>query len=270
MKCDTPIAKMSPENGFEWFFKEHYQPLVWYCYKMVKDIDTAEDFAEETFILFHELKVIEKWLHLNDIELKKVCRRWLYVVSRNSCLNYVAREKRREEKIEEIADVYPDWENALFSNIIRSEVSRLMKLAIEELPSECKKVFYGLYVQGMSVRQFAELYNLSISTIKNQKGRGLGILRSLVDEDGVTKNRKVKIGRPLKTSKENRVNWAKIAEWANNKCKRKKNNDTVIDYDEILKMRSEMLPKEMAEKLSISVRLVYKRIWAAKKRIVAA
>jgi RNA polymerase sigma-70 factor (ECF subfamily) len=48
---------------------------------------------------------------------------------------------------------------------------------MEELPSECHKVFMKLFVEGKSVVEAAAELKVAVSTVKNQKARGIKILR---------------------------------------------------------------------------------------------
>jgi len=48
---------------------------------------------------------------------------------------------------------------------------------MEELPSECRMVFMKLFVEGKSVVEAAAELNVVVSTVKNQKARGIKLLR---------------------------------------------------------------------------------------------
>ncbi|WP_276504915.1 RNA polymerase sigma factor [Terrimonas pollutisoli] len=61
-----------------------------------------------------------------------------------------------------------------FARIVSAETMRLLYSAIGELPPECRKVF-RLLLTGKKVA--AELLQISTSTVKAQKARGIILLR---------------------------------------------------------------------------------------------
>ena len=70
-----------------------------------------------------------------------------------------------------------DEEKDCTENIIRAETLRQVKEAMEQLPAQCKKVFYKLYIEGKTVAETANELHLTVSTIKNQKARGIKLLK---------------------------------------------------------------------------------------------
>ena len=61
--------------------------------------------------------------------------------------------------------------------LLSAETITLLYKAIQQLPSQYQKVFTKLYIEGKSVFETAEEINFTISTIKNQKARGLKLLK---------------------------------------------------------------------------------------------
>ena len=62
-------------------------------------------------------------------------------------------------------------------NIIRSETIHLLHKAIAHLPAECSKIFTKLYIEGKSITETAQEMNIAVSTVKNQKARGIKLLK---------------------------------------------------------------------------------------------
>jgi len=80
----------------------------------------------------------------------------------------------RQKEIVYLSDAF---ERDCFENIIKAETLRRVKEAMEELPSECRKVFMKLFVEGKSVVEAAAELNVAVSTVKNQKARGIKLLK---------------------------------------------------------------------------------------------
>jgi RNA polymerase sigma-70 factor (ECF subfamily) len=70
-----------------------------------------------------------------------------------------------------------EFEKDCLHGMISAETVRLLYEAINELPAQCKKVFTKLYVEGKSVAEIATEMNVAVSTVKNQKARGIKLLK---------------------------------------------------------------------------------------------
>jgi RNA polymerase sigma-70 factor (ECF subfamily) len=69
-------------------------------------------------------------------------------------------------------------QQSIIHTIIKAETINNLHKAISHLPAQCKNVFTNLYIEGKSVTETAQEMNLSISTIKNQKARGMKLLKA--------------------------------------------------------------------------------------------
>lgn len=56
-------------------------------------------------------------------------------------------------------------------NVVRAEVYQEIMEAIQELPTECGRVFRLAYVDGLSNEKIAEQLFISVNTVKSQKNK---------------------------------------------------------------------------------------------------
>jgi RNA polymerase sigma-70 factor (family 1) len=157
------------EQGFNYFFRGLYPSLLLFAYRLLKDRSRAEDVVGESFIKI--------WSRHSSFSHHKVIKSWLYTTVRNGCLNQLQLEQRDHIRQREIASQTRDVESYALEEMIQAEVIDELYRHIESLPRACRSIFKMLYIQGKTVRETAEELNLSISTIKNQKARGLLLLR---------------------------------------------------------------------------------------------
>lgn len=158
------------EKGFTFFFNSLRPALVYYAHKIVNDRPVAEDVTDESFI--------KLWERHETFAHPQVIKSWMYTTVRNTCINRLQERKRKIKwEAEYVKDAAVTEADPNFNLVIEAEVIRVIKKGFEKLPTECRKVFHSLYIEGNTVRETAEASNLSISTIKNQKKRGLTILR---------------------------------------------------------------------------------------------
>jgi RNA polymerase sigma-70 factor (ECF subfamily) len=158
------------ESGFTFFFKSLYPSLCLFATGYIVDRQVAEDIASESF-----MKV---WAKRECFDHASALRVYLYKTVYHGCLRWLEKAKRTAH--DELTDniELPTTHKNYLENIIRIETFREVREAIEILPQKCKKIFTKLYIEGKTVRETAEELMLSISTVKNQKARGLSLLRT--------------------------------------------------------------------------------------------
>jgi RNA polymerase sigma-70 factor (family 1) len=157
------------EKGFTWLFRQFYPSLTLYCFKITGDKETSEEIASHSFI-----KIWAKHDRFNDADSIKA---YLYRIVRNDALKHLKKEKQQSAANKEVIYLYPANEKDHFTSLVTSETSRLLLNAINALPEACSKVFRLLYIEGKSIKETAEALQLSASTVKTQKKRGIEALR---------------------------------------------------------------------------------------------
>jgi len=157
------------ERGFDIVFTTYYKAICFFAKRYTNHSDAAEDIAEESFI--------KLWSSREQIKDEKHLRNWLYKTAYHGCLRWRERQLAMGNRQKEIAKITEVSEKECTENIIRAETLRQVKEAMEQLPAQCKKVFYKLYIEGKTVAETANELQLTVSTIKNQKARGIKLLR---------------------------------------------------------------------------------------------
>lgn len=158
----------SDKQAFEAVFHKYYATLCFFANKFVRDEEVARDIVQEVFIRFYEKKVNFP----NLIALKS----FLYGCVQNKALNYLEKMNNRtaiREKLEQ--NLYA--ENEYFYHQAEAELFEEIFAAIEELPTECRRIFKMSYVDNMDIREIAEQLNISESTVKTQRQRAKSYLK---------------------------------------------------------------------------------------------
>ena len=158
------------EKGFDFFFRELFPSLCFFANRMLNNKCEAEDIASGAFIKI--------WNRYSQFDNAKNIRSYLYQIVRNDCLKFLQQIKRtgtmqKEMKYLSIADTQSNCE----AEMIRAEFLGLLYKVLETLPTECRKVFKLLYIEGKTVMEISNELNISASTIKTQKSRGLMLLK---------------------------------------------------------------------------------------------
>lgn len=105
-------------------------------------------------------------------------RKYLYRIVRNDALKHLRKEKRSTANTKEVIYLFAnEHEKDCFNSLVTTELIHELHQAINSLPAECKKVFQLMYIEGKTIQETAKALQLSTSTVKTQKKRGIVALR---------------------------------------------------------------------------------------------
>jgi RNA polymerase sigma-70 factor (family 1) len=151
------------------FFNLYYAPLCYFAERMIHDRQAAEDVVEDSF-----MKLWKKHADFGSIQNIKA---FLYITTRNACLNLLKKHQRDVISKREMAYLHGDSDDFVLNSIIRTEVMAEIYRQIEKLPAQSKKVLKMSVFDNMRNHEIAAALDVSIHTVKNQKVRAMQLLR---------------------------------------------------------------------------------------------
>ena len=170
----TFLNRLNARNheAFQLLFREYFQDIAYYAGKILKDMDVAEDIAQDIFVRL--------WEKNNHFENYLALKSYLYLSARNSCLNYIKHhnivlEHAQTQKTKET-------EENTWNTIVETEIIRLLSDYIRQLPAECAKIM-ELVMQGYNSTEISTLTGASSSTVRSQKQRGIALLKKIVSPE---------------------------------------------------------------------------------------
>jgi len=149
-------------------FKFYYAALCYFADRIIANREEAEDIAAESFYKLWKL-------HKNFDSMYGI-RAFLYITTRNACLNFLKQAERVTRQQSDLAYLVNAGEET-FTEATRTEILREVYAAIENLPPQCRKIVKMSFVEGLKNHEIAEQLNISIHTVKNQKVRGIYLLK---------------------------------------------------------------------------------------------
>ena len=156
-------------TAFEMLFRNYYQPLCNYAYTFLQDKEDAEEIVQSTFLLV--------WEKRDTLAIRTSVKPYLYAMVRNACLNVLKHEKIKQRFAgEEIAlgeRGHDNVSHAMESN----ELEYRIKIAMNELPEQCRMVFKLSRFEELKYSEIAEQLNISVKTVENHMGKALRIMR---------------------------------------------------------------------------------------------
>lgn len=160
----------SSDKAFEYFFKEYYRILIFFARKLIADQLAAEDIVADIFLKF--------WQKQGDFKTEDNVKAFLFISTRNACLNHKERGQYIVRSTKLLKERFNCYEDFALNEIIRTEVLRQVWWLVEHLPKQCRKIILLSFVGGLTNQQIARKLNLSINTVRNQKVRGIELMRT--------------------------------------------------------------------------------------------
>jgi len=163
------------KTDFRSIFDKYFPSLCVFANRFVNDEDLSKDMVQEVF-----LKV---WNSATEFESEKSLKVYLYLATKNTCFDYLKKEKRKKQTgdfdTERINDDTHLEDDSVMLEIIREETYRQLEDAIDLLPEQARKVVL-LNLKSFSNQEIAEELNVSINTVKTHKLNAFKKLRELL------------------------------------------------------------------------------------------
>lgn len=164
------------ESLFCHLYKEHYEALCRYAYKITRDVQVAEDLVENLFTVLWEKKSLANY----------PSRSYLFSAIYYASLNWLRHTKTVEKFI---ADRFVDYmEEGLLlqpsdeEKLYVEELNERMDVALKNLPQKCREIFELSRIRGLKNREIAEYLHISENTVEKQISIALKRLRMAIRE----------------------------------------------------------------------------------------
>jgi len=161
--------KICDPKVFEHLFKTYAKDLRRFIYFKTKDMDTAEDIVQETFI--------KLWDHCDGVDYTKV-KSYLYKVATNIFLNKIKHEKvvREHQKLGSKGSTNESPEYLM----IEQEFMKKIENAIASLPETQREVFLLNRMEKKKYREIAELLGVSVKAVEKRMHLALKIMNEKI------------------------------------------------------------------------------------------
>ena len=146
--------------------------------KMLGSQQDAEDVLQNTFL--------NALTHLKDFEGRSSLSTWLYRIASNEALMLIRRKKNtvnlddfHSEETEDVPlpEVFVDWTALPEDELLSGEGKNALDAAVNKLPESLRMVFVLRDIEGVSIRDMAEILNLTETNVKTRLLRARMFLR---------------------------------------------------------------------------------------------
>jgi RNA polymerase sigma-70 factor (family 1) len=158
------------ESAFKKLYDLHFPMLFVTIREYVGDHEAAKDIVANAFAKLYQYRARMR----NADHVKG----FLYLVARNEAADFY-RNQQRQRAVAEGWKLLTDKEyrHPLEAELEREEWMLKIRRLVEQLPPARKKIFELNFDQGLSIREIANLLNLTETTVRNQRNRALSFLR---------------------------------------------------------------------------------------------
>ena len=162
------------DDGFTQIVVDYYDGLALWLSSYVRDLDVAEELAQETFA-----KLVTKKPRFNG---RSSFKSWLYSIGRNAALDYLRREKRRgAAPLDECGMTASDED--IEQNYLSSERDAALHRAMLRLKPDYRHALWLFYFEEMSQRDIAKAMGRSVDSVKHIITRARDSLKSELEKE---------------------------------------------------------------------------------------
>ena len=170
------------KNGDRWAQSEivkNYEKMVYNLgLRLLGNEDLAEGVLQETF-----LRVLQA---LPNFKEQSQLSTWIYRIATNQALMRLRTKKRRRQSFDEnIEDETRDYsfftrslEKDPLDDLLNTELKEKMNIAIDQLPENYKTTFVLKDIEGLALKEIANIIELSRPAVKSNLHRARVTLRN--------------------------------------------------------------------------------------------
>ena len=162
------------ENALAEIIREYRDGLVFYLNSLVGNFRTAEELAEDTFVLLGTKRPRDKGTGS--------FKTWLYTIGRNLAINHLRKTVRWGEISAEDADV--ETEETPETVYLRQERQVMVHKAMGKLKGEYRQVLWLLYFEEFSCKEAAIVMKRSVHSVETLAYRARRALKTQLEKDG--------------------------------------------------------------------------------------
>ncbi|KYP16252.1 RNA polymerase sigma-70 factor [Flavihumibacter sp. CACIAM 22H1] len=164
IKTNDPVA-------WQQLIRMYYPALLRFANKILNDSAAAEDTVMEVFTIL--------WQQNRTFKEVKQLKEYLYVTTRNKCLNVIRSKRREKERNQLFSNQYLTQEQ-MDAHLIYADVLVEIRKEIDQLSPKQRQIFVLAYLQRMTNDEIASYLQLSNQTVRNQKAAALSFLRKAI------------------------------------------------------------------------------------------
>ena len=179
-KSDQELYLLFLKNdneAFNMLVKKYRKSLISFIIKYVKNIEIAEDLAQDAFVYM----LINK----KEYDFKYTFKTYLYTIAKSRAINYLKKEKKKiifDESYMLNNDI-ESFEETLDATLIRKEKYELLYKNLKNLKQDYKLAIYLSDFQGFKYEEISRILNKTLPQTKMLIHRARKALKKLLKKE---------------------------------------------------------------------------------------
>ena len=170
------LLKKGDEYAYDQVFRKFYPALCFFARRFISIEAEAEEIVQDVFF--------KVWQKRTDFDSILSLKGFLYISAKNACFDRIEKEKRKLHRDHNWYLQHQEFEPAVEERIIHADVLLEIHHALDLLPEQCRKIMKMSYELGMTGKQIADELQITVSTVNNQKARGISLIRKMLSING--------------------------------------------------------------------------------------
>ncbi|RPH29740.1 MAG: RNA polymerase sigma-70 factor [Bacteroidales bacterium] len=154
---------------FEKLFKSYYSPLCHFAFKLLKDMDIAEEVVQEFFYNY--------WKNRHTMSIQISIKSYMYRAIRNNSLKYLEHVKVVKKYERNFIDTNSSESGFETNELEVKELNDIIENTLSQLPERCSQIFKLSRFEGLKYNEIAEKLSISVKTVEANMGRALQLFR---------------------------------------------------------------------------------------------
>jgi len=172
------------ENSLSVLIDRHQSRIFGFIFSKIQDRDSAEDIFQDTFIKV--IQTLKRGLYNEQGKFLP----WVMRIAHNLVIDHF-RKNNRMPKFNgrgdfDVFSIISDGNLSIESQIVESQIASHVRILLEELPEDQKKVIKMRIYQDMSFKEISENTGVSINTALGRMRYGLINLRKIIDRHNIS------------------------------------------------------------------------------------
>ena len=173
-------VKAGDYQAFDLLVLKYQSRLISTAFKFVKDIQIAEDIAQES--------LIKSFKSINSFREDSSFYTWVYRITVNTAKNFLISKKRKDELLQtdlsedgsfHVEPVNSDSPQEIYN---AAELQEIITITLNQLGEETKTALTLREFEGLSYEQIAEVVDCPVGTVRSRIFRGREVIDDAIRE----------------------------------------------------------------------------------------
>ena len=175
-------AKKGDFRAFDLLVTKYQAKIISISLRLVKDINIAEDMAQETFIKAYKV--------LDSFREESAFYTWIYRIAVNTSKNYLISRGRSKENTE--SEMHTDFSNSILDLegqdspedlLLADNLKDLINAELNDLPEEIRTCLTLREYEGLSYAEISNILDCPVGTVRSRIFRGREVLSQAIKEN---------------------------------------------------------------------------------------